>query len=86
MAWKSGYTLYAPNVQDIWHLWDRSYRPSFGSDAQSFANKKQKNLSGSAKLDMFDSKAEGDRIRRILYGDKKWRQYMDEVWGLDVLG
>ena len=35
---------------------------------------------------MFDSKVEGDKIRRILYGDKEFRRYMDEVWGLDVLG
>ena len=35
---------------------------------------------------MFDSKVEGNRIRRIMYGDKEFRRYMDEVWGLDLLG
>ena len=32
LAWKAGYTLYAPMRQDIWHLWDRSYRPIFGNE------------------------------------------------------
>ena len=35
---------------------------------------------------MFDSKAEGDKIRRIIYGDKEYRRYLDKEWGLDVLG
>ena len=37
-------------------------------------------------MDMFDSKVEGDRIRRIMYADKEFIRYTDEVWGLDFLG
>ena len=78
--------MYSPNESHIWHLWDRSYRPLFGHEAQKFSSKNQNKLKGTSKLDMFDSKVEGDKIRRILYGDKEFRRYMDEVWGLDVLG
>ena len=27
LAWKAGYTLYAPNQLILWHQWDRTYRP-----------------------------------------------------------
>ena len=34
LAWKAGYTLYAPNETFIWHQWDRTYRPAFGDDVK----------------------------------------------------
>ena len=32
LAWKAGYTLYAPNEQIFWHNWDRTYRPDYAGD------------------------------------------------------
>ena len=79
--------MYAPNVQDIWHNWDRTYRPTFNTDARKFSKAKLKKLDGSATFDsFFDSKGQGNRIRRIMYADKEFVRYTDEVWGLDFLG
>ena len=55
-TWKAGYTMYIPNGQDIFHNWDRTYRPSFKTDARDFSKAKQKKLDGSSKSFMFDSK------------------------------
>ena len=78
--------MYIPNKKDIWHLWDRSYRPRFGSDVKDFADEKKKQLSGNAALEQFENKKQGDIIRRKIYGDREYVRYMDEVWGLDILG
>ena len=86
LAWKAGYSLYTPTVQVNYHLWDRSYRPRFGTDAVEFDQAKQEKLDGQKKLETFENKLQGDRIRRIVYGDKEYIRYMDEVWGLDILG
>ena len=34
LAWKAGYSMYAPNERVIWHQWDRTYRPAFGKDVK----------------------------------------------------
>ena len=46
LAWKAGYQFYIPNVQVNFHLWDRSYRPQFGSDVKDFASDNRKKLAG----------------------------------------
>ena len=86
MAWKAGYTLYAPNKQVIWHLWDRSYRHKFYEDVRTFSEEKKKDLAGNDDLFSYENKAQGNIIRKIMYGDKAYRQYMDERWGIDLLG
>ena len=77
LTWKAGYTMYLPNVQVIWHNWDRSYRPTFYYDALKFSKAKLKKLNSSSKLISMDSAAEGDRIRRIIYADKEFIRYID---------
>ena len=81
MAWKAGYKFYIPNKNVIWHLWDRSYRPRFNEEAEEM-KKLQKNKD----IEQFDSKKQGDIIRRKIYGDREYLRYLDEEWGLDVLG
>ena len=78
--------MYIPIVKDIWHLWDRSYRPRFGSDSKDFAADKKKQLQGNAANEQFDNQKQGDIIRRKIYGDREYVRWMDEVWGLDILG
>ena len=46
LAWKAGYKLYAMNDLLMWHQWEKSGRPNFGKDAQTFSMKKQKKLAG----------------------------------------
>ena len=85
-AWKAGYTLYAPNKNVIWHLWDRTYRPKFYDDARKFSEEKQKELAGNKQLFSFDNKVQGEIIRKIMYADKEYRNHMDQKWGIDLLG
>ena len=85
-AWKAGYTLYAPNEQVIWHLWDRSYRHKFYEDVRTFSDEKKKKLAGNDKIFAYDNKAQGDIIRKEIFADKEYRRYMDEKWGIDLLG
>ena len=74
--WKQGYTIYAPNETIIWHNYDRSYRPQFTADGwdkgePKFINTYYKN---------------GKRMREMIFGDEEYRRYMDERWGIDLLG
>ena len=85
LAFKAGYKMYALNEQVIWHLWDRSFRPRFAEDAVKFSKKKQKALNSNS-THFFDNKTENLAIRRLLWGDKDFRRYFDENWGLDLLG
>ena len=77
MAWKAGYKFYIPNEKVLWHLWDRSYRPRFGSDVKDFSAAKKKKLQGNADTEQFDNKKQGDIIRRKIYGDREYVRYLD---------
>ena len=74
------------NEEVTWHLWDRTYRPKFGTDAKKLSSKKRKNLGGDENSISFDHIKQGNQIRRLLYGDKEYVRYFDEKWGLDFLG
>ena len=85
-AWKAGYTLYNPIESVVWHLWDRSYRHKFYEDSRKFSKEKMKRLASNDELLYGDNKVQGDIIRKIMFADKDYRQYMDEKWGIDLLG
>ena len=65
----------------MWHLWNRGYRPTYEGEhlvTSKFSRQKQKKV-----RDLF---TECRRIRRIIYGDKEYRHYLDENFGIDLLG
>ena len=91
LAWKAGYQLFIPAQQVIYHLWDRSYRPQFGGDVKRLGLDKKKKLDGVIKpyekgVTHFEGIKAGVNIRRIMFGDREFIRYMDERWGLDILG
>ena len=88
LTWKAGYRMYAPNKTVVWHLWDRSYRPLVSDNTQTIAKSynMKKKADTNSKYDYGDSRGQSMQIRRIIYGDKEYRHYLDEKWGLDLLG
>ena len=81
LAWKAGYTLYAPNELIFWHSWTRSYRPSYAGDkSKMFTLTKEAEKMNSEYL-VF-----GRQIRRIMFADKEFRRYYDEHFGFDWIG
>ena len=51
-----------------------------GATKQKLENaKKQANV-------VLDNEAQSHLIRRMMFADKEYRKYLDEKWGLDLLG
>ena len=80
MAWKAGYTLYAPNKIYLWHKWGRVDRPLFGNDANESKYTKRINTLA------WNHKLHAIQIRNTILRDKEYRHYLDEKWGIDLLG
>ena len=77
---KAGYTLYAPNEFILWHLWNRGYRKQIRVDLnQEGIARKLHNIA-------VTEAAETRKLRRIMLGDKDYRRYFDEKFGIDLLG
>ena len=80
MYWKKGYTLYAPNEVLIWHNYNRSYRPQFDTDKGKILQHSKTARHG----DVFFKNSKD--IRHQIFKDAEFREYMDEKWGVDLLG
>ena len=78
LAWKAGYTIYAPNEVVMWHQWVRDYKPSYEVDNII-------TLDRQTKIN-HEYGVHSKQIRRTIFGDKEFRHYYDEKFGIDLLG
>ena len=65
---------------------DRSYRPKYKDDAKTHKNFNKRKHDTREGLDSLDSISQSNIIRRMIYGDKEYRKYTEEKWGIDFLG
>ena len=70
--WRAGFKLYSPNINLIYHLWERQYRPTF---AQDQAQSEQHRESHRQNI---------ERVRELVLNDAEFVSHMGTERGVDL--
>ena len=64
----------------MFHKWDRSDRPLFGADVNKSKYYERINTLAHSRI------SHANNIRNTIFKDKEYRDFLDEKWGIDLLG